>query len=122
MNERVLRGSNQALIENMDTNLNLIRKQIASPDLVVKFYQVGRRSNTKVAVIYLHLLANKDVLKEFERRISTIDIDYVEAPGFLQELIEDKKFSIFPKILVTERPDRIKSYLMDGKIAILTDG
>ncbi|WP_223593315.1 spore germination protein [Neobacillus bataviensis] len=122
VNERVLRGSNQALIENMDTNLNLMRKQIASPDLVVKFYQVGRRSNTKVAVLYLHSLANKEVIKEFEHRISTIDIDYVEAPGFLQELIEDKKFSVFPKILVTERPDRVRSYLMDGKIAILTDG
>jgi spore germination protein KA len=122
LNERTLRGSNQALNENLDTNLNLMRKQIASPDLVVKFYQVGRRSNTKVAVLYLRSLANEDVLKEFDRRIMSIDFDYVEAPGFLQELIEDKKFSIFPKILVTERPDRVRSYLMDGKIAILTDG
>lgn len=122
VNERVLRGSNQALIENLDTNLNLMRKQIASPDLVVKFHQVGRRSNTKVAVLYLQSLANENVLKEFERRIESIDIDYIEAPGFILEMIEDKKFSIFPKILVTERPDRVKSYLMDGKIAILTDG
>ncbi|MDM5331622.1 spore germination protein [Neobacillus sp. CF12] len=122
VNERVLRGSNQALIENLDTNLNLMRKQIASPDLVVKFYQLGRRSNTKVAVLYLRSLANENVLEEFERRIEGIDIDYVEAPGFIQEMIEDKKFSMFPKMLVTERPDRVKSYLMDGKIAILTDG
>jgi spore germination protein KA len=122
LNERTLRGSNQALIENLDTNLNLMRKQIASPDLVVKFYQVGRRSNTKVAVLYLQSLANENVLKEFERRIDSIDIDYVEAPGFIQEMIEDKKFSMFPKMLVTERPDRVKSYLMDGKIAILNDG
>ncbi|NWQ43504.1 spore germination protein [Bacillus sp. EB106-08-02-XG196] len=122
VNERVLRGSNQALIENLDTNLNLIRKQISTTDLVVKFYQLGRRSNTKVAVLYLSSLANEEVLKEFDRRITNIDIDYVEAPGFLQELIEDKKFSLFPKMLVTERPDRVKSYLMDGKIAILTDG
>lgn len=122
VNERVLRGSNQALIENLDTNLNLIRKQISTTDLVVKYYQLGRRSNTKVAVLYLSSLANEEVLKEFDRRITNIDIDYVEAPGFLQELIEDKKFSLFPKMLVTERPDRVKSYLMDGKIAILTDG
>lgn len=122
VNERVLRGSNQALIENLDTNLNLMRKLIATPDLVVKSYQLGSRSNTKVAVLYLSHLANKDVLKEFDSRISKINIDYLEAPGFLQELIGDKKFSIFPKVLVTERPDRVRSYLMDGKIAILTDG
>ncbi|MFB5196661.1 spore germination protein [Neobacillus sp. KR4-4] len=122
LNERTLRGSNQALIENLDTNLNLMRKQIASPDLVVKSYQIGRRSNTKVGVLYLQSLANENVLQEFERRINSIDIDYVEAPGFIQEMIEDKKFSIFPRMLVTERPDRVRSYLMDGKIAILTDG
>ncbi|MFJ5749645.1 spore germination protein [Peribacillus frigoritolerans] len=122
VNERVLRGSNQALIENLDTNLNLMRKLISTTDIVVKSYQLGRRSNTKVAVLYLSSLANEDVIKEFNRRISNIDIDYLEAPGFLQELIQDKKFSLFPKILVTERPDRVRSYLMDGKIAILTDG
>lgn len=122
VNERVMRGSNQALIENLDTNLNLMRKLIATPDLVVRFYQLGRRSNTKVAVLYLRSLANEDVLKEFDYRIANIDIDYLDAPGFLQELIEDKKFSMFPKMLVTERPDRVRSYLMDGKIAILTDG
>jgi spore germination protein KA len=122
VNERVLRGSNQALIENLDTNLNLMRKLISTTDFVVKSHQLGRRSNTKVAVLYLSSLANEDVLKEFNRRISNIDIDYLEAPGFLQELIQDKKFSLFPKILVTERPDRVRSYLMDGKIAILTDG
>ncbi|WHZ05029.1 spore germination protein [Neobacillus sp. YX16] len=122
VNERVLRGSNQALIENLDTNLNLMRKQISTADLVVKFYQLGRRSNTKVAVLYLRSLANENVLKEFDRRIDSIDIDYVEGTGFIQEMIEDKKFSMFPKMLITERPDRVKSYLLDGKIAILTDG
>ncbi|WP_394136625.1 spore germination protein [Cytobacillus oceanisediminis] len=121
VNERVLRGSNQALIENLDTNLNLIRKKVTSPDLVVNFYQLGRRSNTRVSILYLHSLVNKEVLKEFSRRIESIDIDYIEFPGFLQELIQDKKFSMFPRMLVTERPDRIRSYLMEGKIAILSE-
>jgi len=122
VNERVLRGSNEALIENLQTNLNLLRKLIATPDLAVKYYQLGTRSNTKVAVLYIQSLANDEVLKEFEKRIGSINIDYVEAPGFIQELIQDKKFTIFPRLLVTERPDRVRAYLMDGKIAILTDG
>ncbi|WP_308635318.1 spore germination protein [Paenibacillus silvisoli] len=122
VNERVLRGSNEALIENLNTNLNLIRKLIATPDLAVKYYILGRRSNTKVAVLYLSSLANEKVLKEFERRLGLIDIDYVEAPGFLKELIHDRKLALFPQILVSERPDRVRSNLMDGKIAILTDG
>lgn len=122
LNERSLRGAHRALNENIDTSINMMRKLIESPDLVVKYFQVGRRSNTRVAVLYLQSLANEVVLTEFERRIQNIEIDYVEAPGFVTELIEEKSFSVFPKILITERPDRVRSYLMDGKIAILTDG
>lgn len=122
VNERVLRGSSQALIENLDTSLNLLRKKISSPDLVIKSFQVGRRSNTKVAVLYMDSLVNKEVLKEFTRRIDSLDIDYIEFPGFVSELVVDKKFSLFPRMLVTERPDRIRSNLMDGKIAILSEG
>ncbi|MFD2612343.1 spore germination protein [Paenibacillus gansuensis] len=122
VNERVLRGSNQALIENLQTNLNLMRKLIATPDLVVKTYKLGRQSNTNVAVLSMHSIADKDMLSEFEKRIGNIDLDYVEAPGFLQELIQDRKFSLFPRMLVTERPDRVRANLMDGKIAVLTEG
>ncbi|PGS51599.1 spore germination protein [Bacillus sp. AFS041924] len=122
INERVLRGSHKALNENLNTNLNIIRNLVATPDLVVKHYQIGRRSNTKVSVIYLQSLANDIVLQEFERRIANIDIDYIESPGFFSELVQDKRFSLFPKMLVSERADRVQSYLMDGKIAFLTDG
>lgn len=122
VNERVLRGSNEALIENLNTNLNLLRKLISTPELVVKNYQIGRRSKTRVSVLYISSLANQDVLTELDSRIGSIDIDYVEAPGMLQELIQDKKFSLFPRMLITERSDRVRSYLMEGKIAILADG
>ncbi|ODG92205.1 spore gernimation protein GerA [Gottfriedia luciferensis] len=122
INERVLRGSHKAFNENLNTNLNIIRNLIASPDLVIRYFQVGRRMNSRIAIIYLQSLANDVVLQEFERRIANIDIDYIEAPGYIEELIQDKKFSLFPKMLVSERPDRVMSYLMDGKIAFLTDG
>ncbi|MFF2876134.1 spore germination protein [Gottfriedia sp. NPDC057991] len=122
LNERSLRGSNEALNENLNTNLNILRRLVATPDLVVKSLQIGKKSNTNVSVLYLQSLANDVVIMEFERRIASIDIDYLEAPGFVQELINEKKFSLFPKYLVSERPDRVRSYLMDGKIAILTDG
>jgi len=122
INERAFRGSSKALNENLSTNINMMRKMIESPDLVVKYYQIGRRSNSTVAVLYLSSLANEVVLAEFDRRLKSIDVDYIESPGFVDELLEKSTFSIFPKILVTERPDRIRSYLMDGKIAFLTEG
>ncbi|PGS54258.1 spore germination protein [Bacillus sp. AFS041924] len=45
-----------------------------------------------------------------------------KSPGFVEELISDDKFSLFPKFLISERLDRIRSYLIDRKITVLTDG
>ncbi|SET07101.1 spore germination protein [Paenibacillus sp. NFR01] len=122
LNERVLRGSNEALNENLDTNINLIRKIMVTPDLAVKQYELGRKSKNRISMLYLNSFANKEVLAEFDHKLSRLDIDKIEALGFIQDLIQDGKFTWFPRILVTERPDRIKSYLLDGKIAILIDG
>ncbi|KQX55287.1 spore germination protein [Paenibacillus sp. Root444D2] len=121
-NERVLRGANEAFIENLDTNINLMRKLINTREFVVKTYTIGRLSQTKVAVMYIKSIANTAIIEELERRLSSIDIDYVEAPGFIDELIREKKFSLFPQLLVTERPDRARAYLMEGKAVIATAG
>jgi spore germination protein KA len=121
-NERVLRGANEAFIENLDTNINLMRKLINSTEFVVKSYTIGRLSRTKVAVMYIKTIANTTIIEEVDRRLKSIDIDYVEAPGFIEELVSEKKFSLFPQLLITERPDRARSYLMEGKAVIVTAG
>ncbi|WP_308639768.1 spore germination protein [Paenibacillus silvisoli] len=121
-NERVLRGANEAFIENIDTNLNLMRKLINSTEFVVKTYTLGRLSQTKVAVMYIKSIADSTFVDELDRRLLSIDIDYVEAPGFINELIQDQKFSFFPQQLITERPDRARAYLMEGKVAVATSG
>ncbi|MFC5530290.1 spore germination protein [Cohnella yongneupensis] len=120
--ERVLRGSNEAFIENIDTNINLMRKLINSTDFIVKTYTLGRLSQTKVAVMYIKSIANATIIEELDRRLQSIDIDYVESPGFVDELIREKKFSMFPQLLVTERPDRARAYLMEGKVVIGSAG
>ncbi|MCP6280743.1 spore germination protein, partial [Klebsiella pneumoniae] len=37
------------------------------------------------------------------------------------ELIEDNKYSPFPQIQNTERPDKVSSALFNGRVAILVD-
>lgn len=121
-NERSLRGPFEAFIENLDTNINLIRKMTASPDLVVKEFTLGRVSKTRIAVAYIKDIANPEVITLIEQRLKVIDIDYIDAPGFIQEFIQDKRISLFPQVLTTERPDRTRAYLMEGKAVILAEG
>nr|WP_170312108.1 spore germination protein [Paenibacillus sacheonensis] len=122
INERVLRGSNEAFIESLDTNLNLMRKLINSTEFVIKQYTLGRLSQTKIAVMYMKSIAKPEIVEELDKRLNSIDIDYVEAPGFIDELIQEKKSSLFPQMLITERPDRARAYLMEGKVVIAATG
>jgi spore germination protein KA len=121
-NERTIKSTHDGFVEDFSSNLHLLRKRIKSPQLKVKYYTIGSLTNTRVGIVYLENLANKKLVDEVERRLSSIEIDQLYLAGELEELIEDHPFSPFPQILTTERPDRAVSYLTEGKITIIVDG
>lgn len=122
VNEGVIRGAHDGFIEHLMTNLYLVRKRVENPNLVVRYYQTGKATKTKLALLYMQDLANPDLIKEVDQRISSISMDTTNSPGFIAELIEDNPFSLFPQILYTERPDRAAAHLMEGRVVILADG
>ncbi|MBP1931859.1 spore germination protein [Ammoniphilus resinae] len=122
ISEQVIRGSHEGFIEDLNTNIFLVRKQIKNPNLTVQYMTIGESTKTKVAILHIENLANEEIVKEVKKRISYIHSDYIQAPGHLEEFIEDNPFSPFPQLLNTERPDRVASQLMDGRVAVLVDG
>ncbi|WP_340386357.1 spore germination protein [Paenibacillus sp. FSL E2-0151] len=121
-NEGVIRGPHNGFVEQLSVNLNLIRRQIISPSLIVRYFNVGEKTHTKIAVVYLQDLANPELVNEVKERITSISSDMVLAPGFIEEFMEDNPFSLFPQQLNTERPDRVIANLMEGRVAILAEG
>ncbi|RAW12789.1 spore germination protein [Paenibacillus taichungensis] len=121
-NEGVIRGAHNGFIEQLSVNLNLIRRQIISPSLIVRYFNVGEKTRTKIAVVYLQDVANPELVDKVKERILSITSDMVLAPGFIEELIEDSPFSLFPQQLSTERPDRVIANLLEGRLAILAEG
>lgn len=121
-NEGIVRGAHDGFIEDLMTNLYLVRKRIENPGLAVRYYQIGKSTKTKLALLYIQDLANPDLIKEVDHRIETIAMDTAISPGFIAELIEDNPYSLFPQILFTERPDRAAAHLMEGRVVILSDG
>ncbi|WP_425270970.1 spore germination protein [Paenibacillus ferrarius] len=122
VNEAVVRGAHDGFIENLITNLYLVRKRVENTNLVVRYYKVGKATKTKLALLYMQDLANQDLVQEVDHRLSSIAMDTVIAPGYIAEWIEDNSFSLFPQILFTERPDRAVAHLMEGRVVILSDG
>ncbi len=120
--EKILRGSHEGFIENIMVNINLIRKRIQHRDLTVKYYRTGSNTNTNLAVMYMDGIVDPKVVQEVEKRITDISRDTIISPGYIEEMIEDHPYSPFPQILNSERPDRATANIMEGRVAILSEG
>ncbi|MGX6445098.1 spore germination protein [Neobacillus sp. K501] len=121
-NEQVIQGSHEGFIENLMTNLHLIRKTIKTTDLTMEHFSVGDYIESQITMVYLNDLANQELLTEFKRRIHHISMDHIPSMGILQELIEDSTWSPFPQILTTERVDRVVGHLNEGRVAVFIEG
>lgn len=122
INERGIRGSHLAFNETLDTSVFLIRKELEHKQVTVKYHTLGDVSKTRIALVYLQDITNPSLIERLERRIEAISADFVQAPGFIEEMIEDRPLSPFPQILYTERPDRTAAYLNEGSVALLAEG
>ncbi|MCR4441286.1 MAG: spore germination protein [Peptococcaceae bacterium] len=120
--EQVIRGPHEAFVETLRSNTGLLRKAIRNPHLITEHIKIGVRNKTDVAIMYLDNLVNPSLVEEVRRRINSIDTDYVSESGVLEQFIEDNPFMPVPQVISTERPDRVISFIMDGKVAILMDG
>jgi spore germination protein KA len=122
LTETIIKGPHEAFIENLRTNITLVRKIIRNKNLVTEILPTGKTNNATCAIMYIKGIVNPKIVRELKRRINSIDIDQIQGDGTLDQLIEDHPFSLFPQILSTERPDRTAYFLMEGKVALICDG
>ncbi|KEP25926.1 spore germination protein [Bacillus zhangzhouensis] len=115
-------SAQEAFVEVLDTNLNLIRRRLPTPDLRVVEKTVGSLSQTKVAILYIDQVANPDNVETVIQRIEDVNYDQILDANYLVQMLYDVSNTIFPLFLNTERPDRVSSGLTEGKIAIMVDG
>ncbi|MEG2213315.1 MAG: spore germination protein, partial [Clostridiales bacterium] len=67
-------------------------------------------------------IVNRNVLRELKRRLKRIDIDGILDSGYIEQLIQDTPFSLFPTIGITEKPDIAAARILEGRVAVLIDG
>ncbi|MGK0465547.1 spore germination protein [Clostridium sp.] len=119
--ETVIRGAREGFTETVRFNTVLVRRRIRDTRLRVKSKAIGTRSKTDVAIMYIDDIVNKTVLSELQNRIDKINIDAVFDSAYIEQLIEDNKYSPFPQIQSTERPDVVAAALYEGRVALLVD-
>jgi spore germination protein len=121
-NESVIRGPREAFVEDLGTNLTLLRRRLKTSSYKIEMMQIGKETYTSVALTYLEGICDPQLIDEVKLRLSTIEIDAVLGSSYLEELIEDNPYSPFPQMQNTERPDVVSASLLEGRIALIVDG
>jgi hypothetical protein len=119
--ERTIRGPKISLLEDINQNILLIRKQIRNCQLKVDGIKAGSRSQTKIAVLYLNDVANPRIVAEVRRRLNRIEIDGIADSGYIEQMISDNHWALYPLTQSTERPDKLVAALLEGRVVIIVD-
>jgi spore germination protein KA len=120
--EQVIQGPREGFIEQLNSNLGLLRYRLPTPDFRITMTRIGRKTKSLVAVCYLEGVVNPVLVKEVNKRLAAIDIDGILDAGYLEQFIEDNHFSPFPQVMNTERPDKTVASILEGRVAILVEG
>ncbi|MCI0767328.1 spore germination protein [Bacillus sp. TL12] len=121
-NEYSVIGPKVGFVENIDTNLHLLRRNIVSEQLIFKEIIVGSLSKTKVTIAYIEGITNKQHINTAIQRLQDVDYDVPFDATIIEQLVSDNSNSPFPLLLPTERVDRAVSALVFRQVLILTDG
>lgn len=121
-NENVIRGPREAFVEDIQTNITMVRRIIKSPSLKMEQQLIGHFTKTKVVIGYLEGICKPEIIVEVKERIGRIQMDGILGSSYIEEFIDDFPLSPFPQSQKTERPDVCAAALLEGRVVIFIDG
>lgn len=117
-----VKGPREGFVEDVKTNMALLRKRLKTPDLRFEMQNVGKRSKTHVAVCYLKGIADEGAKDEIVKKLKQIDTDIIVDSSYIATFLAPRKRSIFRQTGTTEKPDILAAKMAEGRIGILVDG
>ena len=114
-------GPRESFSELLVINLAMLRRRYPGEELRIDSLWIGQSAKLEMAVVYLDGRPKKQVLTEVRKRLSQVTADGIQDVAELTEALTDSPITLFPTVLVTERPDMAMQYLKGGRIAILLD-
>lgn len=120
--ENTVKGPKDAFVETIRINTSLLRRHLRTPDLRITGMTVGKRSLTNVAVIWIQGITNPVLVERMKNRLKEIDIDGLLSPASVEEYVTGSRWTAFPLLQYTERPDRFSQALLDGRVGLMVDG
>ena len=119
--EKYLDGPKDSFNENIQINMGLIKRRIKSSDLKTEQMIIGGVSKTIVNILYMENITDINIVKIIKNQLEKINIDAIYDSGNIADFLAGEKKTALPTIASTERPDRVASSLLEGKVIVLVD-
>lgn len=119
---QVIKGPREGFVEDLKTNMVLLRRRLRSNKLIFETMSVGRFTETTIALAYVKGVVKQGILKKVKERLQAIDIDGILDSSEITKILEIRPYSLFKQLGNTEKPDVAASKLLDGRVVIIVDG
>lgn len=116
------RGSREGFVENIKTNITLVRRRLCTVNFKVQTTEVGKTGKTRVAICFMKGKVSEETLREVKKRISETELDTVYDAAYLRRALDTRRKSMFTMVGFTERPDTFCAKLNEGKVGVIVDG
>ncbi len=118
----VIKGPREGFTEDVTVNAALLRRRLKNKSLVIREMTVGKYTSSKVLICFLSDVAAKKTVDLVTKRLAHVRIDGVIDSSYLTKFLEDDPSSLFPQVGTFEKPDVVAAKLLEGRVAILSDG
>lgn len=119
--QKSLYGPSDAFTENIQINLGLLKRRIKSSHLKSDDLVMGRKTNTKVQILYFDDITDMNTVESIKEKLEKIDIDGIIDAGNIVNILSEEQNTPFPTISQSERPDAVATALLEGKVCIMVD-
>lgn len=119
--ENVLRGAISSLVEDIETNIGMIKKHAATRQLRVKSYSIGDREGKRLSLLYRDDKMDPALLRAITEKIeSRLEWD-VKNLQQLSNMLGFSRWSLVTRFNSTELPQEAERALCQGKAILLLD-
>ena len=118
----VIHGPREGFVEDVTTNISLVRKRLKTKELKIEQLIIGRETKTEVRVCYLNNIVKHEIVDKIIEKLKKINIDGIIDSSYLASFLGDNTGSMFKQVGTAEKPDIVVAKMLEGRVAIIVDG
>ncbi|WP_054955311.1 spore germination protein [Paenibacillus dakarensis] len=120
--ESTIYGPMIAFSESTEKNIALLRAYITSDKLIQEKVQLDSETNTTATLLYMNQEEKNPFVDLIRTRIKNKKIKGIIGSPLFLKLLTDTKYSVFPQMGLSERPDRTAQAILEGKVVVMVEG